>query len=728
MDYTPGEELGRDNLPIDQDFSLKHLQAELARIDLMIQRQVQLWHAAGQDQTDAFRGLYVSDEQAWALLARPMCFNWGDTATLDSDELNTFKKAIQRARRQAQAFSSAARCQDRPTRLERLTDIFGLNQFEADTLLICLAPALDLRYEKLYGYLQDDITRKRPGVNLILDMLCEPGLARLLALDYFSEDSPLIKHSLLEKIPEPGPVRPSRLGQLLCVDETVSAWLLLRKYHPGPEFSGRVFLSWPAADPETELLSPVTPAQLQQIVKSDPILIFHGPDRAGQESAARLVAASRKQPLLSMDLRTLLDEGIQPRRILQLALRDACLTGAIPFLSNCEVFLEDAALPDELMADLCDFPGLVILSSQTAWQAQRSGRERGLRWVEFPLPDFVGRRSLWAHFLHQSTADHDVNVDEVSGHFYLSRAQIREAAKTARDFAAQEERPIREADLFSAARTHSSSRISSLARKITPRYGWKDIVLPSDQRTILEEIVATVRNRPLVLDKWGVGQKLVPSRGITVLFAGPPGTGKTMAAEIVASELGLDLYKIDLSSIISKYIGETEKNLENIFHAAESSNAILFFDEADALFGKRSEVRDSHDRYANIEISYLLQRMETYGGVSILATNLRANLDEAFTRRLQFTIDFPFPDEEDRLRIWRALIPPDLPRSSALNFEFLAKRFKIAGGGIRNIIISAAFLAASDGQGVTMEHLLHGARRELQKMGRLLIEEESFQA
>ena len=232
--------------------------------------------------------------------------------------------------------------------------------------------------------------------------------------------------------------------------------------------------------------------------------------------------------------------------------------------------------------------------------------------------------------------------------------------------------------------------------------------------------MATVRNRPLVLDKWGVGQKLVPSRGITVLFAGPPGTGKTMAAEIVAGELGLDLYKIDLSSIVSKYIGETEKNLENIFHAAESSNAILFFDEADALFGKRSEVRDSHDRYANIEISYLLQRMEAYDGVTMLATNLRANLDEAFTRRLQFAVDFPFPEEKDRLRIWQTLFPPDVPREPDLDFGLLAKRFKLAGGSIRNIIVSSAFLAASNGSLVTMAHLLHSTRRELQKMGRLV--------
>jgi SpoVK/Ycf46/Vps4 family AAA+-type ATPase len=203
---------------------------------------------------------------------------------------------------------------------------------------------------------------------------------------------------------------------------------------------------------------------------------------------------------------------------------------------------------------------------------------------------------------------------------------------------------------------------------------------------------------------------------------GEPGTGKTMAAEVIAAELGLDLYKIDLSGIISKYIGETEKNLEQIFNEAQSSNAILFFDEADAIFGKRSEVKDAHDRYANIEVSYLLQRMEAYDGITILATNLRANLDDAFTRRLQFVVDFPFPEEVYRLRIWQTLFPPGVPRTANLDLPLLARRFKLAGGNIRNVIVSAAYLAAADGGQVTMSHMLHGLRRELQKMGRLVNE------
>ncbi|MDD5462504.1 MAG: ATP-binding protein [Methylococcales bacterium] len=211
-------------------------------------------------------------------------------------------------------------------------------------------------------------------------------------------------------------------------------------------------------------------------------------------------------------------------------------------------------------------------------------------------------------------------------------------------------------------------------------------------------------------------------KGLCVLFAGPSGTGKTMAADILAGELGLDLYKIDLSTVVSKYIGETEKNLSKIFTEAEASNAILFFDEADALFGKRSEVKDSHDRYANIETGYLLQRMEEHEGVVILASNFRKNMDEAFVRRLHFTVEFPFPSEEDRYRIWKNVWPDDMPRDPALDLQFFAGRFQMTGGNIRNIALSAAFLAADDSGMVKMHHLLRATQREYQKMGKVISE------
>jgi SpoVK/Ycf46/Vps4 family AAA+-type ATPase len=251
-------------------------------------------------------------------------------------------------------------------------------------------------------------------------------------------------------------------------------------------------------------------------------------------------------------------------------------------------------------------------------------------------------------------------------------------------------------------------------------HSWDDLVLPADQMEQLREIHSHVEHRALVHDTWGFERKLARSKGLNVLFAGPPGTGKTMAAEVLGHALGLDLYKVDLSGVLSKYIGETEKNLGRIFDEAATSNAILFFDEADALFGKRTQVHDAHDRYANIEVAYLLQRMEDYEGLVILATNLRKNMDEAFVRRLHFTVEFPLPGLDDRRRLWAQIWPAPTPRDPGLDLELLAREVAVSGGAIRNIALAGAFLAAADGGVVTMEHLVHATQREYQKMGKVL--------
>jgi SpoVK/Ycf46/Vps4 family AAA+-type ATPase len=263
-----------------------------------------------------------------------------------------------------------------------------------------------------------------------------------------------------------------------------------------------------------------------------------------------------------------------------------------------------------------------------------------------------------------------------------------------------------------------------LAHHIQPVYTWDDIILPPDPLVQLREICYAVQYRPTVYTQWGFEQKLSRGKGTNAIFTGPSGTGKTMAAEIIANELGLDLYKIDLSAVVSKYIGDTEKNLERIFHEAQTSNAILFFDEADALFGKRSEVKDAHDRYANIEIAYLLQRIEEYDGIVILATNMKKNMDEAFVRRMQFTLEFPFPEEADRLRIWSKIWPTETPRGDDLDLAFMARQFKLTGGNIKNIALAAAFLAAADSSRVKMAHLIQATKREYQKMGKLCTQAE----
>jgi ATP-dependent 26S proteasome regulatory subunit len=702
------------------ELELEYLQAELARIDVLLRREIQRWQLAGQNPRDAFRGLYISDSDANALVSRPFATSWGQTTALAMDDECPFDEALEQASLQSQKLVESFRLRGQNPRLEQLAADFGLDPFEKDVLLICLAGTLDLRYERIYGYLQDDVTRKRPTVNLTLDLLCAPGPEKLLRLAHFSPNAPLFRYNILELYPESSPGRIPLLAQTLTIDDGVSAWLTGR-YQPHADIATTVSLEHPQPNETDELLTAEVFQEISRSIKTQSIYVLHGVDKAGQEAATRILAIQSQRPILVANLPSGYENIPQLSHMLHLIFRDARMIGAIPVIIGWDTCTTEKELPHGLITELWHYPDTLILVGRSDWCGWEYEDDRKLVSIEFPIPSYVQRCRLWEHFLGSKTQEKPV-ITGVASQFLLTASQIRQAVAAACDISNQRSSTIQEQDLITAARNQSSSQLASLTRKITPRYTWQDIVLPNDQIDLLHEIIGTVRGRPRVLDEWGVGQKLASSRGVTILFAGLSGTGKTMAAEIIARELGLDLYKIDLSTIVSKYIGDTEKNLERIFSEAETSNAILFFDEADALFGKRSEVRDSHDRYANIEISYLLQRMEAYDGVTILATNLRANLDEAFTRRLQFAVDFPFPDETHRLRIWQALFSSDVPRHPDIDFIGLAQRFKLAGGNIRNVIVGAAYLAASDGGRVTMSHLLHVTRRELQKMGRLVDE------
>jgi ATPase family associated with various cellular activities (AAA) len=375
-------------------------------------------------------------------------------------------------------------------------------------------------------------------------------------------------------------------------------------------------------------------------------------------------------------------------------------------------------------------PGPTFLSGTAIWEPVDALRRVTFVRLAFPQPSCQERLRLWRAALAEdaaATLDSTLDLAALANRFRLSGGQIRDAAATARNLAHARDPTapqVTQADLHAACRLHSNRKLAELAQKITPHYTWDDIVLPDDQMAQLQEIYHQVQYHAVVYDAWGFDRKLAMGKGLGILFAGPPGTGKTMAADVLAGALGLDLYKIDLSTVVSKYIGETEKNLARIFDEARTSNAILFFDEADALFGKRTQVRDAHDRYANVEISYLLQKMEEYEGVVILATNLRKNLDEAFVRRLQATVDFPVPGVADRRRIWEQIWPAATPRDPALDLDFLASRVDVTGGSIRNIALAGAFLAAADGGVVTMQHLLRATHREYQKMGKVLTARE----
>jgi DNA polymerase III delta prime subunit len=761
------------------DLNTTFLEVEIQRIDILIQRALRLWRLAGNNPEDQFLGLYISNEEAAALAGRANGRHWGSTTKLPGEDEQVLSQALAWAEENSQKIIQQARQEQVRLRLIELSSGFDLSTFEYNAFLVCLAPVLDLRYERLYAFLQNDITRKATSANLILDLLLEPGLERLPALEYLHDRAALLKFNLLHRHNGDANLYLSPLRQEFSPSPEIVAWLM-GNYRPADEVANSFHLSWPeagtdqptGADPadrpaqnnahrllDIENNLAFDPAELAEIARlmeagdQPPILAFYGADQQRQRAAAHQIAASFAQPVLEIDLEACQAAGTLSQTALRLALRDAILNQALPYFTgwDCWQALNDAGslrsrepsvqdeegyLPDFILSEMEDYSGPVIVSSRQPWamrstlQHTRQPSTRPVLSWTFDLPSSQQRLQLWKSLLDQREVDlaseeaPNNALEALASQFTLSSLQIRDAVWTAANHAYQVGRPVNSADLFQAARQHSAHHLDELAVKLQPRYHWQDIVLPEEELQILKEIASTVRERSLVLETWGLGRKLVSSAGVNALFAGPPGTGKTLAAQVIAAELGMDLYKIDLSTVVSKYIGETEKNLERIFTQAHNSNTILFFDEADAIFGKRSEVKDAHDRYANIEVGYLLQRMETYDGVVILATNLRSNLDDAFIRRLQFVVNFPFPEKAERVNIWKVLMPPEMPCEANIDYQTLADRFELSGGSIRNAIVSAAYLAASQDEDVSIHHLLHGVRRELQKMGRLIDEKD----
>jgi AAA+ superfamily predicted ATPase len=723
-----------------------HLLAELERIDLMIRARVAHLRRI-QAEDEHFRGLYISEDEVDALLARPLgqpqWLGRGDPKRLAGldDALRELTEAIARRR-------AASLKQRIDLRLDRLGRLFNLDRFDLDVVLVCLAVEIDLRYEKLYAYLQDDVTKKRPSVDLIVHLLASPDHDALQARQHFLPTARLMAQQIVHLVEDPEQPMSPLLARIVKADDRIVEFLFgneevdarLRDFvsiaQTGTRLDSlaiadgmrdRLRNAWAAADPG----KPDAPW---------PVIVVSGSTGSGRRSAAEAMAADADHDLLVTDLSAPVPADPEPgpssprgrwdgtARLLE---REAVLRDAAVHWRGLDAFTGDAqraSLAALLHAVDAGWAPCFLSVPRELDVTASSFPRRGVVAIPMPEPSYAQRERQWTAGLAGASLDEHADVAAVASRFKLNLGTIDQAAATARRLAGLRGRSARitTRDLQDACRLHSNQKLATLARKTSPHYGWDDIVLPDERMAQLREICNHVKYRDRVYGDWGFGQKLALGKGLAVLFAGPSGTGKTMAAGIIATELGLDLYKIDLSTVISKYIGETEKNLSRIFEEAETSNAILFFDEADALFGKRSEVRDSHDRYANVEVGYLLQRMEEYEGVAILATNLRKNMDDAFVRRLHFTVEFPFPDQQDRCRIWQGIWPKDTPVDEAMDLELLAERYEMAGGNIKNIALAAAFLAADDGQVVRMGHVLRATMREYQKIGKLIVEDSDF--
>jgi hypothetical protein len=397
--------------------------------------------------------------------------------------------------------------------------------------------------------------------------------------------------------------------------------------------------------------------------------------------------------------------------------REARLTGAVLIASPADSLVEYR----DVIRKLSSSAATVVLAGTVHWDPLWSTTPALL--IDVSAPTAEQRSALWQQCLDGQLAP-GLNPGAATAQFVLAPEQVAQAARSAQLQAQVRGSPVSATDLGHGARAQNTIGLARLARRIEPAVSWSDLVLPEPTLAQLREIAVRARHRSRVLDEWRMRPGGGRGRGVTALFAGDSGTGKTMSAEVIAADLGLDLYAVDLSGVIDKYVGETEKNLERIFTEAAGVNAVLLFDEADAIFGKRSEVRDAHDRYANIESAYLLQRMESFDGLAILATNLRANLDEALTRRLDLIVDFPMPDATLRHGLWDRCLGRRIPRADDLDLDFCARSFELSGGNIRSAVVSAAYLAAKEDRSVATTDLVAGVYQEYRKLGRLTLETE----
>ncbi|OOG44531.1 AAA family ATPase [Rhodanobacter sp. C06] len=579
-----------------------------------------------------------------------------------------------------------------------LANRLGLNAFERDLLLLCIGMELDTRFPALCAQAQHDPAKPYPTFALAFAVLDAPSW------DTLSPERPLRYWRLLE-IHQPG-AQPL-IGAALAADERVVNFVKGLNYLDDRLTPLLTALPPAVLPPSQQALVDQVLDTLRHVPPGEPLPVVQllGSDGTSKQAVAQTIAATFGAQAWRLSAELLPTTAGEQETLLRLWQRESQLLPLALYLDAAEVERGDAnsALVKRFLARA---GGLAFIDAREPWAGAAT---RALS-VDVAKPSAVEQRAQWQQLLG---ADAGTHPQQLAGHFDFNLGRIEQIARGA--LAAVEGKPAALAQtLWQSALAHTRPALDQLAQRIEPKAGLDDLKLPALEKALLRQIADQVAQRGTVYDDWGFRARMNRGLSISALFAGESGTGKTMAAEALARELGLSLYRIDLSAVVSKYIGETEKNLRKLFDAAEDGGAILFFDEADALFGKRSEVKDSHDRYANIEVNYLLQRLESYRGLAILATNLKGALDNAFLRRLRFIVNFPFPGLAERRAIWAAAFPPQAA-VGALDLDRLA-RFALTGGSIQGIALNAAFMAASAGAQIAMPLLLDAVRGECRKL------------
>jgi hypothetical protein len=613
-----------------------------------------------------------------------------------------------------------------------LAKIFTLSRVEQDFLLICLAPELNAGYGGIYAALPGNHQSTMPTRQFILNLLGQTETQHTELQRYLRGNAPVFSAGILEECQWQDSQANLSMRSSFRVDPRIIDFILGLE-SMDRRLQGVAELHLPTADIDALYMEEETRQGLKNFINHEIIenkgsarrhlINLYGPLASGRQETALSLCRMLNCNLLTMDLNLFAEAGEDFEAMLRLAFREALLQAGLYFY-NFDHFPEArrAAFLRKIAIVNAELGWLTFLETEAPLSPAYRFPDTALLTLTIPLPSLPLREKAWRDFLEKDAIAFARDwPGQLALQARLSTGSIKRAVQSARQQALLDSAAPAQVSLLqlgNAARNQYFHNLDRLARKIVPKNGWQDLVLPASTMEQLREICIQLRHRDKVLQQWGYGRKFSYGNGLSVLFHGPSGTGKTLAAEVIAKEMQLDLYKIDLSRVVSKYIGETEKNLAALFQEAGKCNAILFFDEADALFTKRTNVADAHDRYANMETSFLLQLIEEYDGAAILSSNFKQNIDQAFLRRLKCIVDFPFPDKTSRLRIWKNSHPREAPLGNDIDFELLAASYTLSGGNIRNILLNGAFLAADEEKEISMSHLLRATRREYEKTGK----------
>jgi hypothetical protein len=706
---------GATPLPPEPLPPLAWVDALLAEMERRIGVQAQAMRASGSD--PALKHLVITDAEVDALLAREQQL----PAEEEPQAGSLFELVLQAGG-------------DTTERLLTLQQRFELLPFEVDVVLACLVLDIDRRFERLYAYLNDDLSRPRPSADVLLRLLA-PRVLRVPLHQVLSADARLLRCALLQG----EETQRGMQAELFRVSDGVARWLLERF---GPDAQ----LARARLDEDVAPLAPLLWSRRREAQTLATLLTRHGPGAApqlinlhgrngsGRRFVVESACAQHGFECLALDGRRLRRAPADFEPTLVAALRDARLAGGVVFLHHADICLEEPERQAELRAVLQpwlrNFGGIVLFGSETPLPLAQWFPAADAADIELPLPDMGEREAAWQQVLAVVSplgeAGRAALAGALASKFRMTPGEIAMAAQQAQATGARGNADTADwsRSLHAVVSRVAAPRLHQLAEPMPATHELADLVLPADKLDVLGDIVRRVKHRRTVLEDWRFDAVSSRGRGLVALFHGASGTGKTMAADAIANALHMQLFRIDLAGVVSKYIGETEKNLRAIFDEADRADAVLFFDEADALFGKRSEVKDAHDRYANIEINYLLQRIELFEGIAILATNKRAHLDEAFLRRIHVTLEFPLPRSPERVRLWDRSFPAAAPLAGDIDWDFLAQRFELTGGAIRNAALGAAYLAAEAHHEIGMREVVNALRTELIKVGKRVPDSE----